>query len=231
MRIAAAVFVFVALFPRSVEAQDFERILIPLAFRGEVPGAFGTRWTTIILMFNDDSHEVQFYENAPPAQPLRPRGFTFVQPVPSPTLAAWMYVERGAKVKFGALLRDASRADENAGSEIPVVRESELANRVILPFVPTRGPWRVALRIYAAEATTARVRMYRQDRLDPFVDEEVALSGGSPAIFQVNDLLVRWPQLEATASVRIEIDAAAPVWAMASLTNNVTQLVTVIRPQ
>jgi hypothetical protein len=97
------------------------------------------------------------------------------------------------------------------------------------------------LRIYAFDsaATTVRLRLYRLDRIDPFVDEVVQLSEGvtaesgrpvAPAIVQILDLVGRWQQLQAAASVRVEIDAldpAARIWALASTTNRDTQAVTV----
>jgi hypothetical protein len=236
---------------------DFERILLPISFRGEVPGAFGTRWTTLTVLFNDSASPVQFVnsvcEHPEPSQcgTLSPRAYINVQSPSSETLpsqGAYFYIPRAAAgdLHFTSILFDQSRAEENAGTELPVVREDDFRHRIVLPMVLTRGPFRVALRIYGSDDGPApvRVRFYRLDRLDPFVDEVVTMNGRNtreilpfpphPAFFHVFDIVTRWPQLEATSSVRVELEALdrnRKIWAFASQTNNATQLVTTVRPQ
>lgn len=233
---------------------DFERILLPISIRGEVPGAFGTRWMTITIAFNDSDAPVQILgadcQHPDPAQcgTLNPRTNLVIHTNPTDSQGAFVYATRTAAddIHFAALLRDQSRTEENAGTELPVVRAREFRNRIVLPMVLTRGPFRVALRIYGEDdiPSQVRMRMYRLDRLTPFVDEVVTLHGRNtreivpfplaPAFFHEYDLLARWPQLEAAASVRIELEtlnAQRKIWAFASQTNNVTQLVTTVRPK
>jgi hypothetical protein len=239
---------------QTLEPASFERILLPISFTGEIPGAFGTRWSTLILMFNDSEEPIQFLgsvcpEGDPaqcqPAQTLHPRADVEIESPPSPSQGAFLHITRAAaaRVPLTATLYDRSRAEENAGTELPVVRESDFHHRIVLPLVLLRGPFRTALRVYSHDETpgTARLRMYRLDRLDPFVDETIELSGivhvqadpfpTQPAYFHVFDLIARWPVLEAAASVRVELDSEREIWAFASQTNNVTQLVTTVRPQ
>jgi hypothetical protein len=229
-----------------IDAQEVERILLPIAFPGEIHGAFGTVWASEVLLFNDADTVLTV-----DGQTLNPRAFLNLNPPLSqalPSLGAFIYVSKNEveRARFTSLLTDRSRAEENSGTEIPVVRERDFSNRIVLPRVPLRGDFRVALRIYGSSAAPqlARVRMYRLDRLDPFVDTTVELNGivnvnpdpfpAYPAFFHFFELVQQFPVLEAAASVRIEIDAVNPgetLWAFASITNNTTQLVTSISPQ
>lgn len=260
MRSLVAAFLLALTLPSAAQTLDpaaFERILLPISFTGEIAGAFGTRWTSSIVMFNDSDQTLQFLGSTcaqgdpaacQPAQTLGPRAFVNIQSPPFPPLpsqGAFLYVTRAAaeRVAFAANLRDVSRAEENAGTGLPVVRESDFRHRIVLPMVLLRGPFRAALRVYGNTDApgTVRLRMYRLDRLDPFVDEVVELNGivnavynpfpTHPAFFHVFDLVSRWPVLEAAASVRIELDSEQEIWAFASQTNNVTQLVTTVRPE
>jgi hypothetical protein len=224
----------------------FERILLPIAFSGEIDGAFGTRWRSEVLLFNDGTTAAEYCVHD---CPINPRAFVNIQPERSaalPSLGAFLYVTQPENLRFTALLHDASRADDNAGTEMPVVRERDYAERIVLPRVPLRGDFRVTLRIYGEGELPqdVRVRMYRLDRLDPFVDTTVHLDGivtaspspypSYPSFAIVPDLVRTYPVLEAAASARVEIDslsAGRKIWAFASITNNHTQVVTTITPQ
>jgi hypothetical protein len=254
--IAATLALTLPAMAQTLDREAFEQILLPISFIGEIEGAHGTRWTSSILMFNGSEQTVQFVgatcpEVDPaaciPARTLGPRTYVHVQTPPGPLASqgAFLYVTRSvaSQVWFAANLRDLSRAEENAGTELPVVREAEFHHRIILPMVLLRGPFRTALRIYSLSEAPAqvRVRMYRLDQLDPLVDEVVALDGivsiipnlfpSGPAYHHIFDLIGRWPQLEAATSVRIELESDFEIWALASQTNDVTQLVTTVRPQ
>jgi hypothetical protein len=230
----------------ATHAQQVERILLPIAFPGEIHGSFGTVWASEVLLFNDAETVLTV-----DGQTLNPRASININPPLSqvlPSLGAFIYVSKNEveRARFTSLLTDRSRAEENVGTEIPVVRERDYSNRIVLPRVPLRGDFRVALRIYGSSSAPmeARIRMYRLDRLDPFVDIRVDLNGvininpepfpRYPSFFHIFELVKQFPVLEAAASVRIEIDAVHPdetLWAFASITNNTTQLVTTISPQ
>lgn len=230
----------------AMHGQEVERILLPIAFPGEIHGSFGTAWASEVLLFNDAETVLTV-----DGQTLNPRASINLNPPLSqalPSLGAFIYVSKNEveQARFTSLLTDRSRAEENSGTEIPVVRERDFSNRIVLPRVPLRGDFRVALRIYGAGETPmqARLRMYRLDRLDPFVDTTVQLQGivtlnpepfpRYPAFFHIFELVQQFPILEAAASVRVEIDAVnreERLWAFASITNNTTQLVTTISPQ
>jgi len=249
-----------AMLAQERDPADYERILFPIAFEGVVPGAFGTQWQSEILVFNGASKPLELFpfcvSEVPPspcrqAETLQPGSWTRNELRASPTLpslGAFLYVTKdiAKDASFTSLLHDLSRTDDNAGTEIPIARERDFRDRIVLPRVPLRGPFRVALRIYGQSETPsqARIRMYRLDRLDPFVDETVTLQGlvtalpvpfpSHPAFFHIFELVKTYPVLEAAASVRVEIEAIPPearLWAFASVTNDATQVVTTISPQ
>jgi hypothetical protein len=247
-------------FAQQRDPAAYERILFPIAFQGVVDGAFGTQWQSEILVFNAAAKTLELFpycvSEVPPApcrldQTLAPGAWTRDELRSSeslPSLGAFLYVTReiADDVHFTSLLHDMARTDDNAGTEIPVAREKDFRSRIVLPRVPLRGNFRVALRIYGESQapSQARVRMYRLDRLDPFVDTTVTLQGlvtalpvdfpTHPAFFHIFELVKTYPVLEAAASVRIEIEALPgqqKVWAFASVTNDATQLVTTVSPQ
>jgi hypothetical protein len=230
--------------------QDFERVLLPIFLPHPIAGAYGTSWSTMSLLFTDSpgamrvavgcNEDPRFCDVGPRVSfPLES-----VSPLDTPSHARFVWVERvqANDARFSSCLRHDDTSI--ACTPLPVVRESDMRVRIVLPFVPLKSNVRVALRVYGAtiDATRIVLRMYRLDRLDPFVDEIVTLDSGTasndgfhpePSHYQVLDIVDRWPQLDAATSVRIEItavDSNARVWAFASVTNNATQEVAVFRP-
>jgi hypothetical protein len=240
---------------QTLDPEAFDRILLPISFVGETPGAFGTRWTTNIVMHNDSDATIQYVgavcndtTRCLPAQTLDSRASATIQTPPGPLASqgAFVYVTRAAAadISFAANLQDLSRAEENARTELPVLRERDFHHRIVLPKVLLEGPFRTALRIYGfTEAPgTVRIRMYRLDgRPDAIVDEAVELNGivnavfnpfpSGPSFHHEFDVVARWPELAGREGVRIVLDADQDIWAFASQTNNATQLVTTVRPQ
>lgn len=257
--VALVVFSFAAVAQVPPPEVEYEPILLPMSFAGEVRGAFGTLWDAEVLMYNDGETGVRYRRQPCPllvpdcgeGQVIGARTYVSLDLAGAGAIAtpgSFIYVEKPAdrRMRFTALLHDRARADENEGTEMPVVRARDFSTRIVLPRVPMPDVGRVALRIYGpGEAPfTARVKMFRLDRLDPLVDVFVEVPGVvtivpnpfpyAPATWQSLDLLAEYPQLDAAASVRIEVEAVDenyPLWAFASITNSATQLVTTITPQ
>lgn len=230
---------------------EFEPVLLPVFLPHPVPGAYGTSWSTMSLLFTDSARVMRIAPGCDAdlifcdIQPHVSFPLEAVSPVETPSHARFVYVDRAeaGNARFSSCLRH----DDNSilCTPLPVVRERDMRARIVLPFVPLRPGVRVALRAFGATpaATQIAVRMYRLDRLDPFVDEVLTLDSGTlsndgfdiePSHAQVLDLVAHWPQLDAATSVRIEIstlDPGAKVWAFASVTNNVTQETSVFRPE
>jgi len=104
----------------------FERVLVPVYAFG--PGAFGSNWTTEVMLLNNTQFAAEPYRLLPAriaAQSTisldfgasRPGGVLFFPPR-----------ESSSELSFGSLVRDTSRQVEDWGTEVPVVRENEFRN-------------------------------------------------------------------------------------------------------
>jgi hypothetical protein len=155
----------------------------------------------------------------------------------------------GAKdVSFGLRVADTSRHALNGGTDLPVIREGELLTRTAqLHNVPLENStFRILLRVYDMSYSEAQfaVRFYPATHDDPKPSiYSLTLTAKTPRqgpfraeaayaeldIAHLLSLRLAWPQV-----ARIEIEPLTPgsrYWAFVSLTNNETQLVTLITPQ
>ena len=171
----------------------------------------------------------------------------------TPNPASLLYVERDKAATIAAnlhLVEQTYRTME-FGIELPVVREHELFTTTLtLPRVPMPGATqgRMHLRVYGVEspsgAARTRVRVYAGDTvtLDQTFDLQppvYSLATPRPNEFDEPQpsyrMLLLPPELaRGTDAVRVEVDPVTPglkFWAMASVTTNVTQHVTIVSPQ
>jgi hypothetical protein len=188
----------------------------------------------------------------PPVYALRllPGVPSKLQPV-SGSVGAFVYVLRDAKRSLAAQswVRDLSRSSEAFGTEQPLVPLSEFRTHLMLIGLPAppqfnEPQFRVLLRIYgsSARATRARVRITSMSRtmtpFDQVIDLQAHPSANNadqrhwgPSFAQLSfDSL---PELKALGPVRVEVISVDgdPLWAFASITNNITQHVTLATPQ
>jgi hypothetical protein len=160
-----------------------------------------------------------------------------------------LYVSKNGAddVSLGLRVADVSRNALNGGTDLPVIRENEFLTRnAQLHNVPLDNrTFRILLRVYDltySEATFG-VRIYPVSE-DPApaiygttLTAKTSTAGSFRAeaayaeldITQLLYLRLAWPE-----TARIEIDPMTPgsrYWAFVSLTNNETQLVTLVTPQ
>lgn len=258
------------------DAAFFTPALFPVVFGGD--GAYGAKWQTEASLYNgSDSvldtaplprlfNAVNFcvYDPSIPCDErlASHRAMTTVIAAASSRPGGYlMYVPRHAasQLSFGTRVRDLSRQSQDLGTEIPVVRESDLrAGRFSLVNVPTDARYRLTVRAYRLDAPQAsaippgsgippmdpissiRMRITPLFVVDPaaapLVDTDIPLGFVSAGFFSstINDLLAAYPQLRGAGPLRLEFDAATSrpsAWAMVSITNNETQHVTVVSPQ
>ena len=228
----------------------YERRLIPVLFRGA--GAFGSEWTTDVWMENASSTDVTLFKS--PFQYGPCHGILDCpRPLPAETTAevagtSWtngffFYPPRqfSGDIRVNALVRDLSRQSEALGAELPIARERDFAERVVLLNVPSDRRYRVALRIYAHPAPTSfevPLRIFAMGTNQLLSSPVVVLrpSGNAdliPMNFTFTDVLTQLGIAEA-GPLRVEVgslDLIRPIWAFASATNNTTQHVTIISPQ
>ena len=163
-------------------------------------------------------------------------------------------------LNFSVRVRDTSKNATSAGTYVPVVWERDLSGEpIVLLDVPVESRFRSSLRVYDAFGFADDVTMKIYDMAEyrtlgaaqPLVDTAVALVNPNPAgltrfirrpaFAQIGDLAAAYPQLAGRTSVAIVVQALQPrvspplptdrVYALASVTNNTTQEVTIIAPR
>ena len=168
-----------------------------------------------------------------------------------------LYMDRKLNaVHFGARIVDFSRSEETAGTELKIVRQHELrSGRIVLSNIPIGPGYRVGLRLFDTfpfGSADFHLRIYDHPFVGgpPLLEETIPLTlppdtgqprPAHPAFAMIGDLAARYPQLKDHELVTIELllpepeDISPPrapaCWAVASITNNVTQQVTMVTPQ
>jgi len=242
----------------------FESILLPIATPA-VDGAFGSRWTTEIFARNDGDHDVQLAEEYAGHQALahpavgisvRARSTADVSKITDSNrgLSNPGYVMKADRryvddLHFSLHSKDLSRSATNAGTEIQVVRESEMrSGTIIFPAIPLDGRFRLALRVYdpsPRDGRQVRVRLFAADASQPLLDRVMTFgiavreSDGTPrpshpGYIQYDPREVLASPTIMPLSLRIQLDPVGEsfsYWGFVSITNNDTQHVTTVTPQ
>jgi hypothetical protein len=226
----------------------FERVLIPVLTNG--PGAFGSQWVTQATLRNLSNHSVRWFSDA--ARPLScGTGECLVTPFTALNLFAFgnrpqglvLFVPRGISndVHYGLLVRDSSRGDTTWGSEVRVVREKDAKfGRMVLEDVTLDARYRATLRIYAIDGGSSNIVISAAtpDRQGAVAQVKIEGCAAPPCNsaepgFASFDLAALLPSLRGKDRVTLLIEGERhrQYWALASITNNTTQQVTVISPQ
>jgi len=255
MRPRGLLFIIVAcLSASSARADVFDRVLLPVALTAETPGAFGSRWVTQLTARNDNDETVIITPSPGgcaitvcPTREVSPR--TTVTPEFEPAFpdpGAFVFVSHAgsSRVAFNLRVQDISREALTWGTEIPVVRESDVhTDGLTLLDIPTDQRFRATLRVYDFDgAVDNLVLVHFFDLNGNVVLAEVPLRLSSPSgvadtlvpgFAQVLSLSDTFPEL-AGRRLRIEITPLTQgvrYWAFVSVTNNETQHVTTVTPQ
>lgn len=250
LKLAAALSISVALVAPAVRA---EKILLPILSK-PAPGALGSRWETEVRMVIASNEEVGVFPLVGCAPCELPRNVAFDPPLwfqqPNHPPGTIVYVDSSAadSVFFSLRVRDISQAGNDRGTEIPVVRESELFTTSLqLPDVPLDPGFRQTLRIYDVDArpgAAVRLRVFG-DGEQPLVDQAVPFAFSpahnpnlqqnvTPGYVQLNRLADAFPALAGHDRVRVVIDpmtAGLRFWAFVTLTSDATQHLTLVTPQ
>jgi hypothetical protein len=244
-----------------------EKILVPVFFSG--PGAHGSQWWTTVSIVNAGENTIRFNrpvlagdpscsdlcgcETTDEIQSNEVGEICIANAHPSGLI---LYMHKNQpEPHFGARISDLSRSVDTAGTELKIVRESELRKgRIILPNIPIGPGYRVGLRLFDTAPPPAQeilliIRDYGALNSIPLVEATIQLNPSPdagapfpahPAFAMIGDLAAQYPQLNGHESILIELwlpeldisPVPAPsYWALASITNNVTQQVTMVSPQ
>jgi hypothetical protein len=254
----------------AAQASDYTRVFIPLRLV-ELPGAFGTRWSTDLAIWNQSDRPAAVFSQlciwtcqCGPQAGCVPRievlpGRQYPEELVSGNDEAgfvpglFIHVESAVadRVAFNLRLFEESQRDTEFGIEVPVVRERDfLTLETWLVNIPVGDSSRAHLRIYGLESPSGtavvRVRIYPDDADGPSYDETVVIPvadfeltipkpGDFNAIVPGYLAMLLTDEMTADADVvRIAIEpvtAELRFWAMASVTSNTTQNVTLVTPQ
>ena len=219
--------------------EQFERLLLPV-FTPPTPGAFGSVFQTELRMMRKQQTSVGFFGIAQPCffafctwdyvnrsyelghfpNGVKPDNFKY-----EGTPGRFVYVSREKLDAFAASLRvrDVTRSELNFGTEVPIVRSDRFATRIVLQGVPTDPRFRSRLLLYAADRADVAITV--EGRAPVTRTLEAGADIFAPAYADFSDFPI------GAAPVNVTIDSAVPIWALVSVTNNDTQLITTITPQ
>ena len=244
-----------------IETQ-YDALLLPVYLDGTVPGNKGSAWKTDFWLRNagpEITHLAPW--SCPPIEvclPVFPLTYA-VQPgetihnlpaqfrAPSSNPARLLYVERNrGRVTTNLRVVDTSREALNAGTDLPVVPESQMRTATIsLLNVPADSRFRQHLRIYdlAGNESRFRVRIYENfagsGSAPPLAQLEVTATTTDTGAFRTKPAYTEVPNIQellpafAPQSLRVEVEpltAGSRFWAFVSVTNNDTQAVTLVTP-
>jgi hypothetical protein len=237
----------------------FTRVLFPVALYDDVRGAGGSIWRTSFSIVNVGSEPAQLavphacINCQSGARALRPNVTYSAVPVPGrdgiPGSFLFIDEDQAESVRFGVNVRDVSRQADNLGVEIPVARERDFrSDRITLLRIPRDDRYRYHLRVYAFNDTQVTINVYEESESIPNGESLPAdLLLGTTSVSLVNTArqfqfaypsfgqATSLPGIAGTSERPVRIDVVpAPgvrVWAFLTITNNVTQDVTVVSPQ
>jgi hypothetical protein len=238
MRKLALAFLF---FPVVALADEYERFLLPVT-PSTVFCGYNSRYETRLLMFNDSDARVAPVCFGADCDPLEARSGRIVEgpPVLVP-LPSFIYFPKGTARGVSAKLEVESShggGTDRFFTEIPIVAESDLRERIELLGVRVDGDYRQTLRIFGREedaGTTVHMYIYdirtgqlaHEHRHTMYVypvDANAALSS-SPSFSMECNLHELDHALEGSQFriVLVPEERPAKIWAFISVTNNETQ--------
>jgi len=240
---------------------DLDRILLPVVTRTPVAGANGSIWESVVTIRNASDESILFFPvDCPP--PILERlcaetPGTALSPgvtkrvdlfVPDRQVSpVFLNVTKALADRVFVQLRvhDLSRQAESFGTEIPVVRASEMkTTRGEILDIPTDPRFRLTFRLYADKVERESELVVRFVNESTSESREVRLSVlPLPAEIPLDEPIITPPlyreitdfqsytELHDADRVRVEIEpqaAGVRYWAFVSVTNNDTQQFTTL---
>jgi hypothetical protein len=221
---------------------DFERVLIPIVTHRGVAGAYGALWFARSSAANggDAPADLLLAQDAgtrpiaPLSVHLPPHSASYFDALNAPSgggaiarIGRWV----ASDVTFTERVFDDARSPLPAGVSVPVVREEAFRPRLAIADVLAGAQERTQLRIYSMAdhpvTVTIDVRPMPFTQANasqltitvPAAQREVA---GSASLDLSTSIDSSW---------RCELASDEPIWAMASVTNNDTNEVSIVWPQ
>lgn len=227
-------------------AQADDRYLIPTFVT--VPGAHGSYFVSeLSLMAVGTAIDIRGLTAQCPGLCPPPRPATFrLEPGPthqgfSATGKPGLVVKApsGADLQMRLRVRDTSRDQLSAGTEIPVVHESRMkAAPLRLLSIPPEGPrFRNRLRVYAFEPVLVRLSFVRESDYVTLYQTTMMLAkpGDVPAedleFYPAYAEFSEFPPSDYRLRVDVEpLTSSTKIWAFVTTTNNMSQEITIATP-
>lgn len=229
--------------------EDYARLLLPV-FTRPVHGAFGSIFMNHLIVMNFGGSTASLYgllERCSPIMcvgieeqdrydliPHADTGAGTFDPNGNP--GRFMYVKKDQLKGLAMNLRvyDTTRAALNFGTEMPIVREDEMVlNRIVFTGVPTNPRFRNTLRIYSTFPFDAIVTVGNRAPVRVRMSDSTGVYDPSYAIF--SDFPTDGTLVNVTIDAELDFQTLLPVdvpmWAMITVTNNETQVISTITPQ
>jgi hypothetical protein len=212
------------LLPTLLSAQSAEpprRVLIPVA---STQGEFDTNWRVDVTASNQN------------AVPVNVAGVS-VMPLTTATLTLPPYAQFvdvpqavASGITINVRVHDTTHDADSWGTDVPAVPDTQFRRAILLPAVPADARFRSMLRIYGSgSGCTAIVRLRDAQSGRLLEEKSVPLTGDAPSYAQI-------PLGVSPAGSRV-VEITTPsaddplIWAFVSITNNVTQQVTLSLPR
>lgn len=240
--------------PLMAQTQQGERILLPV-FTPPVHGAFGSEFHTDLRVANNsqdiailiglqhshcpfcppDHGDLPYLLNA--GDEIKPEDVLL-----NGTPGRFLYVGTETLNTLSMNLRvyDVNRDEQNFGTEIPIVRESDFAtNRIDFVGVPTDPRFRNTLRIYSPFPGNVLVTVGNHPSVLVALKGGISFGGSLDLFNPAYAMFTNFPVGSAPVRVTVEKDPSiisllpieVPLWAFITVTNNDTQVITTITPQ
>jgi hypothetical protein len=239
--IVVAAFLSVSAFAQ----RETERVLLPV-FTTPVHGAHGSEFHTDLRVANTGETAVTIdglTANCPtclppfnqyvlaPGEEIEPSDVLLTG---NPGRFITVATDDISSLAMNLRVYDVTRDASNFGTEIPIVREQDFTlNHIVLVGIPTGSQFRNTLRIYAQVPGGLQVTIGNRPPV------KVELRPGRDVYEPAYAMLTDFPVDAGTIRVTIELDPdivsllpiEIPLWAMVTVTNNETQMITTITPQ
>lgn len=243
----------------AAHAQTYERYLIPVISPQDIPGANGSLWRRELWIHNPRETSMTIRGDICIIAPFC--GSEIVPPHRDGRIlglhrgdigdGAFLYVPEepnAPRTPLTLRVRDLSNNAQSFGTEIPIARDADFAQLIIITSVPTDARYRATLRVYSASEAPREVRvrvvaldgMLIDERMVPLAGIVTVAPNPMPYHPSYAELDPLTPAVRAsTFLVRIEVEdplrqivspPPPPIWAFVSITDNVTQHVTTITP-
>lgn len=235
--------------------ERYQRILLPIYLEQPAHGSNGSLWKTQLWLRNGGTQPITLAPWVCPREmiciPVFPLTYEMrtgetlknLPEIEQTNVGRLLYVNRDGLAGLSAGLRlfETSRGDEDAGTEIPVVRESRFATGTShFHAVPLNDRFRVMLRVYEMGVDDAKF-------LVTVVEESEGMGGSLPlAQFTLRTMAAEsgtfrehpgyaeygaFSPMPANARIDVvPLTAGSRYWALVSITSNDTQRVTLVTP-